>query len=557
MQKQINNMKQISDVKKKEGLTVSRDVFRRKPKNQVTEIDESVKFGTNDTEIVNTRNKMITDIIAANPNQKITFSNSKPKLIINDQTILIPMTSELIPTMERTSVCKYLVNYKGCTHDDIHLYSSFSPENLQNKSIKFIKLQTYGVDYPIVSKFNLIYCKKCVSSDNDMIKISEARGMLKFISSESTRESYSHVLVPDYIPMDKLIFVDGDDTWVNLSLSKDAHHSITELKDHIITTVPRKNYLQVFALPPPFEDTCLKFDDFGPPVFISSCTGYDDGGFMISADVESDNEFPDDQTEVVQPKFSNDTSSVDQVVKDDSSSDTSLISFTDINREIKTDYPHINLIIPMREVADFNNNIQYFKIMGYDVDVSMYGDDISVRVVTLLTLLDKSKLLESIQNLGHEVKDINDITVCKDNKLVHEWAFIIINGITKVEQNPRQIPISRIDICIAKELERTPDEMIVHILTMLEKAYLQQKNNMEFSDIIFDYACTSKCSNISLIDLKVYHKSNFSYNYRRYNSSSYPSRDVLTLLIYLKYCSIIPVQNIYSYAGGIIISNRA
>uniref|UniRef100_W8C891 Uncharacterized protein n=1 Tax=Ceratitis capitata TaxID=7213 RepID=W8C891_CERCA len=546
---------QLRKTKNGQAITIKRTSFKRVNQPKTDPQNQTSNPNTNQNDIINVRNKIVTHLTDQHPGQKLIFTNNKPQEIKHHETILIPLSNECSPTMIRTSVCRYLVNYKDCTHSDVHNYSCFSEQDLDNKSVKYITLDKYGTDYPIVSKFNLTYCKKCVSDSDYLIVKSEAKGNLNFVSSPATRADYSHVVVPDHIPMDKMVYVDGDNIWVNLSLANDSRFSVLDLKDHIITTLPRKNYLQVFALPPPFEEMCLKFDDFGTVVYITSVDGYDDG-FVITESVDSDIDCDGDEdigpitftakAQLHTPKEHHVNVKLEEV--HETIIEAPQITMPDIENVAKT------LIIPMNTVSDFKNNKEYFNELGFNVHVAKYDQEVSVNVVLPITEKDKCVILQHVQTTGYGVRDIKDVVIYINDELVTQWSFIITSLSTEEIKPPTSHVSCYIDKYISRELEESPDESIISIVTMLEKAYLQQAYKQYKENVFLDYRNMNKCQNISVRDLNVYYKSDFAHAYQceQYQAGIY--RDVASLLIHLKYCSIIPLDLIIPTSDGILIS---
>lgn len=558
-------------------ITRTRSVFRRN-KNL---IDESQQPNTTqqqyDDATIKTRNKMLSDIIKAHPEGKIIPSPNKALKVVRENTILIPTSNKQQPTMDRSQVCGYLLNLANCPHDNIHVYCTLTDKNLIDKAIKFIKPEQYGVDYPIVPPSNLRYCKECLKSDDPILIKSNPVGMIKFVSSENTRSKYMHATVPKHVPMNQMIFIDGNDTWINLSMSIENKLSISELKDRLITTVQRKNYTQVIALPPPFESTCQQFDDFGPVVFITSLQdGFDDVGFQISADVDTDNEslqdepisiikqLPPRQTTTEQKiECVNGIDRVDTVeckelpatlesLSDFYTSKTDVLSIPLIGTSNNPVPKSSNkLIFPMTTVSDFQVNKQYFTNLGFKVHLGAIPIGISVNVETPLSTQDKCILLESLRNDEYVIVDIHDLQICINNNLVIRWSFTIRNPDTLGSTENLQVQNELLIHYISNKLECDADESIIPIVTMLEKSYLQRKSSHDcMSNIVLDYTTPSKSSSISYRDLNAFYKSSFS---QAIVDERDPSTHITYLLMYLMYCSIIPQSLLVPSNEGITI----
>jgi len=576
----MNQSKQTTS--KRNPIIVKRTMFTNKKNVPAPIVQEQEPKPSNQNEIINIRNQMIQQIANTHKNQTIIFKKEKPANKVRDQTVLIPISDTGAPIMNRALVTKYLVNAKGCTHTDVHLYASCSNLELEDKAIKYITMEQYGGDYPTVSQSKLIYCRKCIMEDDPLLIQSVARGSLKFVSSVSTRSGYAHAPVPDYVPMDRVVFQYNDDTWVNLSIADEHKYALNELKDHIITTVPRKNYIQVIALPPPFEATCRKFDDFGSVYFITSLeNGFDHQDIFIEEDNDSEFELSDDEeqpitirtvskhnqirstTPVSLPQREVIVEDVEQTPRSvtlvpESRSPTP-VPFLDnqptCSIEPKQD-DHVGLIMPMVTVDDFKNNVCYFHQMGYTVHIASCNDDISVNVVSPVDEKDKCIILYNLQTSGYNVDHIRDIGVCINNEIVTRWSFLITRKSNETKQitdkDSELQPISdMIDDYIADSLEVLSDECALPVITMLEKTYLLNEKDGINTDIFLNYTTPSESKGISKRDLNAYYKSGFFYAAE--NADRF-LKETTYLLMYLRYCSIIPKDMIFPTPLGIHIS---
>lgn len=255
-------------------------------------------------QMISLKNQMVHDTI-----EKATLKEEiTPKPLINapenDQPFLIPINDHDVPENDRVKIYRYLVVIPSCIHP-VHTYSSSTRQDMINKSQRFLEIVDYGKLYPIVSKSKLVYCRECADKIDEILKLSHGYGNLNFFSKIGTRSAYSHAKIPDYVSDSIAIQTHGENVWVNLSHSAIESEDVYGVKDAIIVATQRKNFLQVFSLPHPFDKITEKFEDFGTVTFIATASaGYDAQPFMISDEIEF---FDDDMCNFSDDGFSGTT----------------------------------------------------------------------------------------------------------------------------------------------------------------------------------------------------------------------------------------------------------
>lgn len=232
---------------------------------------------------------------------EIQPKTASDKKVTKTPIILIPVDRSRNPVANRLPTVSYLLIANVCTHDETHIYVNHTIDDLREKAIKFITEADYGEDFPIVPTSNLIHCVKCIKPEHPLLEKSRERGSLNFVTNPDQRTSYGHITVPEHIPMDRDIFIDKDDVWVNLSLCEQI--DIMDLKDKIIRETGRRNFANVISLPSPYSDMSFDFHDFGRVSEILNLQSYNDADISLNSDHESEDEsINNDDFEDEQPK---------------------------------------------------------------------------------------------------------------------------------------------------------------------------------------------------------------------------------------------------------------
>lgn len=280
-------------------LSLNRNVIRNRI--DLSSLKKDNVQGQKTKEVIAIRNEMMNEIVQKCKGEKVEIvANQKQKVelaVNNDlatEMLLIPIDDKGQNVMYRAQVAKYLVIYPGCIHFKIHAYTSHNEVRLQNDGVKYIKMNGYGADFPIVSSCNLVRCQVCIPDDHELLKMSQPRGSLNFYCTNDSNEETKHVVVPSHVNSKSIIFQDGDIVWVNLSHRDAKVKNVNELKDYIVAQTGRKNYNLVFALSYPYADFSLQFEDFGTIVHLAGTSkGYQDEGFVINYDMDEDDNFSD------------------------------------------------------------------------------------------------------------------------------------------------------------------------------------------------------------------------------------------------------------------------
>lgn len=530
--------------------------FMYQRKSYLPDLDSSPPKGQRQPEAKNVipevdtmkeRKLQIKQILEIDPNISLPNAKKHDKMILT----LIPLNRASEPESDRGLTANYFINIDICEHSGNHNYENFDKDELVNRGIHSISEETYGIDYPIVSKHNLIYCQLCLRYDSPILVKSTQRGSLNFVCSMATLTNVSHVTIPDYVNMNEAITINGDDVWVNLNHELIDRQTTEDIRDRIIATTGRKNFRIVYIPPPPYDKKCEPFSDFGILQSIETNEhGYGGEKVIVQADldkhvaeVESDNETDNDDADfdtnetnlAIQATIHKPPTELAIEPKSESSDE---IIPQELNSANKSEI--IPTIINQTKNIIDNDDEQCQEMLNQLRPMNFtIPNDNNQQNVTPLTV---SKDMDNINDQTDEIPLLdNDVQETKQRK-----ASSILSLLSSLTSESNQTKTSdgdgeTVDHMIKRLLDTHPPHSSFSTLLMLEKTYLSAKINNLTDEIVLDFKHFDCCKNILLRDWRHYIDSPMGTSMIHDINTE---KSLLELLLQIKYHSVIPEHKV-------------